>query len=452
MTDAPSAHETSLTTTLAPSRPAASKVRKFVNRRHRGDVFRDARFARDRLRALLPAQDGAQADASVIDVITAADALVASLAALTPQPITPKRTPQHYSSIFVGPSLRKDPRTGAPRVVNHRTPSPWQDITEGELLDWLYAGADALGTLCDYSLNFNPDIIAKALAQPSALDYARRRVAHHLKREFGRAIPFVTVIEETADGRPHLHGVLVLPTDQRTRARARRALRKAGGGGMPKMAQVRPDPNAHWMAYVGKDVRLARPGLRALRGQTRVLRSLNYQGKAISYTQDVGRKAKRLYEAWRDDFVKARKLASQQDRKPEIKKHRKLSSSYILLLTGAANGLRQCASHIGDQPQCMRMTPTSRMKSTPGLSRPLWSPLASSVPARAACRPTRSRSRSARRAAYGRRASSPTWCASTSIISGAPTPPRDSGKPVGGRFGLVGYLPPAGWKRALASP
>lgn len=367
MTDLPSARETVLATTLAPEH-AVGEVRKFVNRRRRSDTFRDAFYARERLGTSVPAVETAEADASVIDVITAVDALIASLGSSNPQTLTigttnaPKRTstPQHYSSIFVGPSLRKDKTTGETRVVRHRTPSPWHEITEGELLDWLYAAANALGTLCDFSLNLNRDVASKALAQPSALDWLRRRVAHHLKREFGRTLPFVVVIEETQDGRPHLHGLLVLPTDKRTLARARRALRKAGGGGMPKMAQVRPGPDAGWAAYIAKDVRLARPGLRALRDQSRVLRSLSYQGKAISYSQDVGREAKRLYEAWRDGFSKARNN--------EIPKGRNKDKSLVTSthfhvdeywLTTTANRLIEGASTLGEQQQCTRLNDTS---------------------------------------------------------------------------------------------
>lgn len=484
MTDLPGARETSLATTLAPER-AIGKVRKFVNRRRRSDTFKDAFYARDRLGTSVPAVDTAEADASVIDVVTAVDALIDSLDASTPPTLNaPKRTstPQHYSSIFVGPSLRKDKTTGATRVVRHRTPSPWHEITEGELLDWLYAGANALGTLCDFSLNLNPDVASKALAQPSALDWLRRRVAHHLKREFVRTLPFVVVIEETQDGRPHLHGLLTLPTDKRTLARARRALRRAGGGGMQKMAQVRPGPDAGWAAYIGKDARLARPGLRALRDQSRVLRSLNYQGKAISYSQDVGREARRLYEDWRASIAPSRREISTAPKewKKKSKSLLTYTCSYLRehLLTTTANGLIEDASTPGEQQQCIRlndtyltrpMTPSwlaspaargsiyaPRSWALASILRPtLWTPApprrSSRARSRVASTATRSWSRSGSSGTCGPRRSCPTSCASTLIICAGRKGRRlrDSAEGAGGRLGPSGSrsAPPAVGRR-----
>lgn len=165
---------------------------------------------------------------------------------------------------------------------------------------YLHHACTSSGPTIAFSLNLSPKIEAKARQQTSAAGWLLRRITRELPGHLDR--PFVWfALEETDEGRLHLHGEIVGP--EHAVSLIREALRRAGGiekaRGWAKQADLVLDATEGWTSYLGKRMALARkPNARS-----RYILDRSFSGDWIAASQPVKRLAKRLYEADREKVM-----------------------------------------------------------------------------------------------------------------------------------------------------
>jgi hypothetical protein len=143
------------------------------------------------------------------------------------------------------------------------------------------------------SLNLNPDLEAKAKADPNGfLDHMSRRVRRYLKKILGR-VPELVLVAGNEKGRLHIHGIIGL--DPNEVPRAREALLAAGGTWSHKRGQqhqldLQPIPAAQLdikSGYLVKNMDQARAILSA---------------RKVTITSAARARAEALYEVERADI------------------------------------------------------------------------------------------------------------------------------------------------------
>jgi hypothetical protein len=184
-------------------------------------------------------------------------------------------------------------------VAKYTAPAQWRDVSDPLRLLYLHHACTSSGPTIAFSLNLSPKIEEKARQQKSAAGWLLRRIMRepgHLDR------PFVWfVLEETDEGRLHLHGEIVGP--EHAVSLLREALRRAGSiekaRGWAKQADLVLDATEGWTAYLGKRMALARkPNARS-----RYVFDRSFSGDWIAASQPVKRLAKRLFEADREKVM-----------------------------------------------------------------------------------------------------------------------------------------------------
>jgi len=182
----------------------------------------------------------------------------------------------------------------------YRSPAKWRD-TSPELRVWyLHKALATLGTVYSFTLNLSPEIETDARKQSNPENWLHRRIARQLKRQFGREVPFLAVVEED-EGRLHVHGEFLI--EKHESKRARKALRCAGGEWVQNrqhQAKTRHAPDLGWASYIVKDFwkyGRFRPWLR----DSRVFGKTTITGSLFSATADVKRLAVELYE---EDWIR----------------------------------------------------------------------------------------------------------------------------------------------------
>lgn len=188
--------------------------------------------------------------------------LKGSLVAKHPSPSTPPMPPrlQAYLRTYM-PLIQR-------RAFDFRTPADWQSATPFLKTMYWHEAIRSLGHCFAFSLNLDPEIEAKARAQPKTADWIRRRINRELQVSSNDQRPsFWFVLERTEkDDRLHLHGEV----SAREATTARHALRRAGTALKATLAQREGDttatigfrkfqcklvsePDVGWPAYLLKD-------------------------------------------------------------------------------------------------------------------------------------------------------------------------------------------------------
>jgi hypothetical protein len=128
-----------------------------------------------------------------------------------------------------------------------------------QLLFGLVALDEAMETLT-FSLNLGTALHDTLTpGSTSARDTVRNRISRALQSKFRRKVAFIMVLEETHQGRLHVHGVIQATRDEMSTADA--ALRAAGGTwtaprGEERQLVIKPTWGAHgWWEYVVKRLR-----------------------------------------------------------------------------------------------------------------------------------------------------------------------------------------------------
>jgi hypothetical protein len=142
-----------------------------------------------------------------------------------------------------------------------RTALPsWRNLSpEAQLLFGLVALDEKMETLA-FSLNLGTALLDSLTpGSTAARNTVRNRIARALKAKVGRKVPFVVVLEQTADGRLHAHGVVQVSRDEQRQTDS--ALKLAGGAwtaARGETHQLRLTPvwgSCGWWDYVMKRVR-----------------------------------------------------------------------------------------------------------------------------------------------------------------------------------------------------
>lgn len=191
------------------------------------------------------------------------------------------------------------------RARRERGLASWDDAGELPRIIAVNRAVTEMGIPFAWSLNLGPAQIQAANDNARGfLDHLRRKVARYLKNELRRSASFWFVLETDANGRPHLHGGLVL-NDNDDPAAVERALAKAGGAASSqgsKPADIRPqhDPDG-WAAYSTKRIGRTKRHLRDLGGL-----DLEDHVTIWTCTDDLRTEGKRLHEEARQAIQEAR--------------------------------------------------------------------------------------------------------------------------------------------------
>lgn len=194
--------------------------------------------------------------------------------------------------------------------VRHRAPASWRDVSELCRLTFYGRALRSLGPVHAFTLNLRDDIELEALRQPSPANWLRDRIKRRLEQALGRPVDFYLVIEDITDQgrRLHVHGAMGVNDNEV--ARARLALRRAGGEWKEMrqhQAETKPDPDDGWPAYCAK--------FRGIHGRYvgNLLRRYGgrhhlptFTGPWFAATRPVGQRAQGIYEADRKGLMKTK--------------------------------------------------------------------------------------------------------------------------------------------------
>jgi hypothetical protein len=189
-----------------------------------------------------------------------------------------------------------------------RTPADWRDVSDTLHIHYLHLALEKLGPVHGFSLRLHAPVEAQAAAQPDALGWLSRRIARRLQDALGRPLQCYCVLEQDDRRKLHVHGEFNIAEHnsiavKRDRAKARKALRLAGGE-WPTLRQfqahVPPDaPDSGWSGYLAKDFAffgpIARPWLTSV-GSTY---APGFNGDQISRTKILGALAESIYNEHR---------------------------------------------------------------------------------------------------------------------------------------------------------
>jgi hypothetical protein len=284
-----------------PRKPLAlSEIVKSVKRNRRVSVFRDAAY----MRALQGLNEHGRAGLSP------------STSVSRPSPLTPFLIYPLDDAIFERRSkqepwwLRLNGGEPLPKPARQfRTPADWRDVSDTLHIHYLHLALETLGPVHGFTLRLDDAVEAQAAAQPDALGWLGRRIARRLQAALGRSVQCYCVLEQDDRRKLHVHGEMGV-TDpngiavKRDRAKARKALRLAGGE-WPTLRQFQARvpteaPDSGWSGYLAKDFAFFGPIVRPWLNTVGSSYAPGFSGDQISRTKILGALAESIYNEHRE--------------------------------------------------------------------------------------------------------------------------------------------------------
>ncbi|MBN8180070.1 hypothetical protein [Roseibium aggregatum] len=188
-------------------------------------------------------------------------------------------------------------------------PKPWRDSYLITKLFFAHLAVVESGKGFAVTVNLSPEVEAAARNSPDgALNYIRRRIARRLRDVAGISELWWFAIEETDEGRLHLHGEVSCEPDENTKANVRCQLRKAGGEWKTTrqhQIQLKPITNYGWYTYATKRTQMTENIHRKSRFRQGAKRYLlpSFNGLGATMSNTTREAAKRLYEEARSEVV-----------------------------------------------------------------------------------------------------------------------------------------------------
>jgi hypothetical protein len=196
----------------------------------------------------------------------------------------------------------------------YRSPADWRDVSDTLHVHYLHLALTALGPVHYFSLRLDHPVAAQALSKPDALGWLSRRIARRLKAALGRLIECYCVLEQDDSGELHVHGEFIITgpnstTIRRDRAKARKALRLAGGE-WTKARQFQADvpaeaPDSGWPGYLSKEFAFFGPIIRPWLTSIGSNYAPGFNGDQVSRTEVLGALAEKIYNEHRELVMRA---------------------------------------------------------------------------------------------------------------------------------------------------
>jgi hypothetical protein len=196
----------------------------------------------------------------------------------------------------------------------YRSPADWRDVSDTLHVHYLHLALTVLGPVHSFSLRLDGPVEAQALSKPDALGWLSPRIARRLKAALGRLIECYCVLEQDDDGEIHLHGAFNITgpnstSVKRDRAKARKALRLAGGE-WPKARQFQADvphaaPDSGWPGYLSKEFAFFGPIVRPYLTSVGSNYAPGFNGDQVSRTEVLGALAEKIYNERRELVMRA---------------------------------------------------------------------------------------------------------------------------------------------------
>jgi hypothetical protein len=276
-----------------------SEIVKSVKRNRHVSVFRDAAY----MRALQGLNERGRTGRSP------------STSVSRPSPLTPSLIYPLDDSIFERRSkhepwwLRLNGGEPLPKPARQfRTPADWRDVSDTLHIHYLHLALETLGPIHGFTLRLDDAVEAQAAAQPDALGWLSRRIARRLQDALGRPVQCYCVLEQDDRRKLHVHGEMGIVDHngiavKRDRAKARKALRLAGGEFLTVrqfQAHVPPDaPDSGWSGYLAKDFTFFGPIVRPWLTSVGSRYAPGFGGDQISRTKILGALAVSIYNEHR---------------------------------------------------------------------------------------------------------------------------------------------------------
>ncbi len=188
-------------------------------------------------------------------------------------------------------------------------PKPWRDSYLVTKLFFAHLAVVESGKGFAVTVNLSPEVEAAARNSPGgALNYIRRRIARYLHEVKGVSELWWFAIEETDDGRLHLHGEVSCEQDAKTRALVRRQLRKAGGewkSARQRQVKLKPITDYGWYTYATKRTQITENVHRRSRLRQGAKRYLlpSFNGLGATMPNPTKKAAKHLYNEARREVI-----------------------------------------------------------------------------------------------------------------------------------------------------
>jgi hypothetical protein len=196
----------------------------------------------------------------------------------------------------------------------YRSPAEWRDVSDTLHVHYLHLALTLLGPLHGFSLRLHASVEAQALAKPDALGWLSRRIARRLLERLGHLVECYCVLEQDDRRELHLHGEFNITnlnstTVLRDRAKARKALRLAGGewsNNRQFQANVPAGaPDSGWPGYLSKDFAFFGPIVRPWLTSVGSNYAPSFKGDQISRTKALGALAETIYNEHRELVMRA---------------------------------------------------------------------------------------------------------------------------------------------------
>jgi hypothetical protein len=191
----------------------------------------------------------------------------------------------------------------------YRSPADWRDVSDTLHVHYLHLALTVLGPVHSFSLRLDGPVEAQALSKPSALGWLSPRIARRLKAALGHLVECYCVLEQDDDGKLHVHGEFIITdpnstTVRRDRAKARKALRLAGGE-WTKARQFQADvpaeaPDSGWPGYLSKQFAFFGPIVRPYLTSVGSIFAPGFDGDQVSRTEILGALAEKIYNEHRE--------------------------------------------------------------------------------------------------------------------------------------------------------
>ncbi|WP_415717713.1 hypothetical protein [Roseibium sp.] len=188
-------------------------------------------------------------------------------------------------------------------------PKPWRDCYLVTKLFFAHLAVVESGKGFAVTMNLSPEVEAAAReSEDGALNYIRRRIAWRLRDVAGVSELWWFAIEETDEGRLHLHGEVSCEPDKKTKANVRRQLRRAGGEWKTTrqhQVQLKPITDYGWYTYATKRTQMTEKIHRRSRFRQGAKRYLlpSFNGLGATMPNATKKAAERLYDEARSEVI-----------------------------------------------------------------------------------------------------------------------------------------------------
>lgn len=183
-----------------------------------------------------------------------------------------------------------------PEALLH--PAPWRNLTPRLQMIFHQRALERRGHCLAFTLHLSPKVIHAAQnADPSFIDYMRRRIARHRNSELGRKVDFWFTAERQK-GRPHIHGAAGICKVEQKQARTafNQAIGKEPGSGNQVVIKPIYDGDG-WAGYGAKDIH-------------RHWEITGNFGRGHTVSRDLNAVARTLYETACRQVIRFRNLRS----------------------------------------------------------------------------------------------------------------------------------------------